>query len=111
MRKLLLSAAALAVFASPALAHPEHDEMPRRVERKPIAESAKDAVIRLVTQAKLDASWSSVSAEKSEMRMIGGAQRWVVTFRNPAIKVAAKRILYVLLTPNGDFVSADHSLR
>jgi len=38
--------------------------------------------------------------------MIGGTQRWVVTFDNPAIKSASKRKLYVVLTRSGDFVSA-----
>ncbi len=110
MRNLLVALTALATVASPALAHPQHDEMPQRAERKPMAETAKDAVIKLVTQAKLPSSWSTAKAIQTEARMIGGTQSWVVTFDNPAIKAAAKRKLYVVLTKSGDFVSAVNSL-
>jgi Family of unknown function (DUF6488) len=105
MRNVLLSVAILATFASPALAHPEHEEMSRPIAPKPKAEVAKGEIIKLVTQAKLDASWSAATATKTETRVIGGAQRWVVTFQNAAIKSAAKRTLYVVLAQNGDLVS------
>ena len=106
MRKTLTALASLTFIASPALADPEHDDIPQRVESRPIAEIAKDSVIRLVTQAKLPSSWSKAKAIQTEARMIGGTQRWVVTFDNPAIKSASKRKLYVVLTRSGDFVSA-----
>lgn len=108
MRNILLSAAILATFVSPALAHPEHEEMPRPAVRKPMAEVAKSEVIKLVTQAKLPASWSSAKAMKTETKIIKGSQRWVVMFQNPAVKSASKRTLYVVLAQNGDFVSYSH---
>ena len=110
MRNLLIAVTALATVAGPALAHPEHDEMPQRAERKPMAETARDAVIKLVTQAKLSSSWSKAKATQTEARMIGGTQSWVVTFDNPAINTAAKRKLYVVLTKSGDFASAAHTV-
>ena len=110
MRNLLVALTALATVARPALAHPEHDEMPQRAERKPMAETARDAVIKLVTQAKLSSSWSKAKATQTEARMIGGTQSWVVTFDNPAINTAAKRKLYVVLTKSGDFASAAHTV-
>ena len=110
MRNSLIAVTVLATVAGPALAHPEHDEMPQRAERKPIAETAKNAVIKLVTQAKLPSSWSKAKATQTEARMIGGTQSWVVTFDNPAMKSAAKRKLYVVLSKSGDFVSAAHSV-
>jgi len=109
MRNILLLAAILAAFASPAFAHPEHEEMSRPAARKPMAEVAKTEVIKLVTQAKLPASWSSATATKTETKIIKGAQRWVVTFQNPKIKAASKRTLYVVLAQNGDYVSSGHS--
>lgn len=108
MRNILLSAAILATFASPALAHPEHEEMPRLAVRKPMAEVAKSEVIKLVTKAKLPASWSSAKAIKTETKIINGTQRWVVTFQNPAIKSASKRTLYVVLAQNGDLVTTSN---
>ncbi|ASK89642.1 DUF6488 family protein [Sphingorhabdus sp. SMR4y] len=109
MRNLLVALTALATVAGPALGHPRHDEMPQGAERKPMAETAKDAVIKLVTQAKLPSSWSKAKAIQTEARMIGGTQSWVVTFDNPAIKSAATRKLYVVLTKSGEFVSAAHT--
>lgn len=110
MRNIFVVLTAVAIVASPALAHPEHGEMRQRAERKPMAETAKDSMIRLVSQAKLPSSWSKAKATQTEARMIGGIQRWVVTFDNPAIKSAPKRKLYVVLTQSGDFVSAVHTV-
>lgn len=104
MRFVTLTLAAIGTLSAPAIAHPEHDAP--RIQRKPIGEAAQDAVIKLVTQAKLPASWGSVKPLKSEMKMKQGAQQWVVTFRNDAIRVPAKRMLYVVLTPSGEFISA-----
>ena len=111
MRNIVLAAVIFATLANPAFAHPENEEMLRPAVRKPMAEVAKSEVIRLITQAKLPASWSSAKATKTENRIMKGAQRWVVTFQNLTIKSASKRTLYVVLAQNGDFVWADHSLR
>ncbi len=109
MRRILLSATIIATFANPVGAHPEHEDMPRRDAHKPMGEVAKSEVIKLVTQAKLAASWSSAQATNTQSKLIGGATRWVVTFQNSAIKSASKRTLYVVLAQNGDFVSYSYT--
>ncbi|MGS1016120.1 DUF6488 family protein [Allosphingosinicella humi] len=110
MRTLLLAFAVAGAVASPALAHPSHDAKPEQASRKPIAQTAQDQVIRLVSQAKLDASWSSAKAIKSEKRTVKGAEQWVVTFRNDAA-APEKRLLHVVLADGGTFISAGHTLR
>lgn len=102
-----IAAVSMAVVATPAFAHPEgeHDYQP---ERKPVAELAKDAVVKLVTQSKLPASWAKVDASKSDLRTTDGKTQWVITFENPQIKSASKRKLYVIMTGAGEFVSASH---
>jgi hypothetical protein len=110
MIKLALSAiaaASMAVVATPAFAHPDGDQ-DYRPQRKPIAELAKDAVVKLVTQSKLPASWAKVDASGSDLRPKEGKPQWVVTFENPQIKNASKRMLYVTMTGTGEFVSASH---
>ena len=110
MIKLTLSAvaaASMAVVATPAYAHPDRDQ-DYRPQRKPIAELAKQAVVKLVTQSKLPASWAKIDASDSDLRANNGKPQWVVTFENPQIKSASKRKLYVTMTGTGEFVSASH---
>lgn len=110
MRKLPFTLAIAGIFAAPALAHPDHDAMPEQATRKPISQTAQDQVIRLVSQARLDSSWSSAKAIKSEKRSVKGVEQWVVTFRNDAA-APAKKLLYVVLAGSGAFISAGHTLR
>lgn len=110
MRFLILTFAALNAFASPALAHPEGHDQQFRAETRPMSEMAQDAVVKLVTQAKLPASWSKALPIKSEVRTRAGSDQWVVTFQNKAERRRAKRLLYVLMTPDGQFISANHKL-
>ncbi len=97
----LLAAAAL---AAPAVAHPEHDEMPRTMVQKTIPEKAQDAVMLEITRAKLDASWRDATAGKPELRTVNGAPHWVVPFTSAAAKKGAARTLFVTLTQGGEFV-------
>lgn len=112
MRKFLicLAGASFALSAAPAIAHPE-DEMAGRYQPAPsTAELANEAVIKLVTQSKLATSWTKARAVKTATRTTKGTEQYVVTFRNDAIRQPAKRMLYVIMTTDGKFVSANHKL-
>ncbi|MFZ5703828.1 MAG: DUF6488 family protein [Pseudomonadota bacterium] len=109
MRIVILIAASLTFQAAPALAHPDHDmdsEAPR-----PAAMIARDHVVRLISQAKLPASWSKATVESSKQRNVKGVSQTVVTFQNAAEKDAAKRSFHVVVGRDGDIVSADHVLK
>lgn len=67
-------------------------------------------MVKLVTQAKLPASWSKTKVVKSELRTRAGAQQWVVTFQNLPERNRAKRRLYVIMTTDGTFISANQWL-
>lgn len=111
MRIAFVALAAAAVsLTAPAMAHPGGHDDEYRPQRRPIAELAQESVVRLVTQAKLPASWSKAKLVKSELRNRGGAQQWLVTFHNPAEGNRAKRVLYVLMSTDGTFISANHRL-
>jgi hypothetical protein len=109
MRALFIALAVAATAATPAFAHPEpdFDTQPRR---PPITDLAKQAVIKLVSQAKLPATWSNATVAKLDLRMKNGVDQWVVTFSNPAIRNPAQRVLYVLMTREGEFISANYRL-
>jgi hypothetical protein len=109
MRKLFLMAGIAALgLASPALAHPE-DEYPTAPRGPSTAELAQEAINRLVAQKKLPASWNGAKMTKFDYRENNGGQ-YVLTYENPAIKQAAKRKLFVVMTTDGKLVSTGHKL-
>lgn len=97
----------MASVAMPAMAHPE-DEDYDRPQRKPIAQLAQDAVVKLVTQSKLPASWAKIDATTTKLQANGGASRWIVIFDNDQIRKSSERKLYVTMTGSGEFVSASY---
>ena len=108
--RLMIIALALAGLSAPALSHPEgHDEYSEPV-RIPVTDRAQDAVSRLVRQEKLPASWNKAKLVGRELRTKDGTVQWVVIFQNDAERKRKKRMLYVLMTPAGGFISADHKL-
>ncbi len=110
MRRILGAVAAVAFLTVPALAHPDGHDQQFKVERKPIGQSAQEAVIKLVAQAKLPASWSNAKPLNTKIRTKDGAQQWVVSFRNNQIRSATRRNLYVIMNTEGGFISANHKL-
>lgn len=107
---LVAFAVAAGSFTAPATAHPGGHADEYRPQRRPITEIAQESVVKLVTQAKLPATWSNAKVVKSELRTRGGAQQWVVTFQNLAERNRAKRMLYVIMSADGTFISANHRL-
>jgi hypothetical protein len=107
---LVAVAAAVGSLTAPALGHPGGHADQHQPQRRPITEIAQESVVKLVTQAKLPASWSKAKIVKSDLRVKGGAQQWVVTFQNLAERNRAKRMLYVIMSADGTFISANHRL-
>lgn len=102
-----IAAISMIAVAAPAAAHPE-GEYDARPQRKPIAQLAQDAIVKLVTQSKLPASWAKIEATSSKLRTDDGTNRWVVIFDNKQIRKASERKLYVTMTASGEFVSANY---
>lgn len=110
MRFALIALAAAVGLTAPALGHPGGHADEYQPQRRPITEIAQESVVKLVTQAKLPASWSQATVVKSDLRVKGGAQQWVITFQNLAERNRAKRLLYVIVSTDGTFISANHRL-
>jgi len=100
---------ALFLSASPVLAHPDHDinEEPDLTPEQ----TARASIVRLITQAKLPATWTKAELVSSKQRTVKGLRQTVLTFRNPTEKVAARQTLFVLLDNKYQFLSADHVLK
>ena len=109
MRKLILIASAAFLIPSvPASAHPEDESCARRGPST--AELARLAIQKLVEQKKLPASWTKATVSGFDYRDKNGRREYVVTYENTAIKAAAKRKLYVVMSTTGEFISAGHKL-
>lgn len=107
---IIAVAVALGSMSAPAIAHPEgHDEY-SEPSPYPITMLAQQAVARLVTEDKLPASWTGAKLVARELRAKDGVLQWVVIFQNEAERRRTRRMLYVLMSPSGSFISADHAL-
>jgi hypothetical protein len=111
MRKLtFLAAISVALVAVPATAHPE-DEFGSSARRgMSTADSAMQAIDKLIAQKKLPPSWTGATLVSFDYRNKNGIDQYVLTYTNPAIKQAAKKKLYVLMSTSGEFISAGYKL-
>jgi hypothetical protein len=106
----MLCLSGLAMIASPAArAHPDHDE-DDAPDPTP-EQTARASVIRLITQAKLPASWTGATLVSTKQRTVKGLRQTVFTFRNPAEPSPARQSLFVVLSDKYAFLSADHVLK
>lgn len=110
MRLAYLALIAMTFVPAQVTAHPEGHDVQERVQPRPVAEIAKASIVKLVTQAKLPASWSQAQLIGNRTRTRNGVDQLVITFENRAIRKQSKRRLYVLMTPGGEFISANHKL-
>jgi hypothetical protein len=109
LARLAAAALALGALAGPALAHPEHDEPRMALDQASLETRAKSIVGALIERKIVEPSWATVPAADVQQRAADGAPQQVVVFRNPAVKDPAKRVLYVVLSPYGDYVAANHT--
>ena len=111
MRSLFLAAALAAVFAAPALAHPDHDAPGRPLsDGAEVSAKARTMIDTMIERKVLDASWRGATPRKVEYRTPNGrSPEWVVTFANPKATDTTKRALYVMFNPWGDYLAANHT--
>lgn len=110
MKILTLILLAAVTISAPLYAHPDHEPDMGSDNTKTVPELAQDEVIRLVSKAALDTSWAGIAPAKTEsMKAQNGMQQWVVTFENAEIKDPAKKMLYIVMSDTGVFVSSGHT--
>lgn len=110
MHKFMVLAAVAALgLAGPAFAHPEDEQMNTAPRGPSTGELAEQEIGKLIAQKKLAASWAKAKMTKFDYRAKNGGQ-YVLIYENAAIKQAAKRKLFVVMTTDGKFVSAGHKL-
>lgn len=114
MKRLLPLAAVLtlglAAPAFPVLAHPGHGEETVTIPQANAEAKARTVVDTMIGRDILEPSWRGLKPDSADLREgdTGGLE-WVITFRNPAAKDAAKRVLYVFLSSDGIYLAANHT--
>ena len=68
---------------------------------------AKGQLETLVSKAKIEASWKSVSLDKAETVDGKSTKEWKLTFKNPAATEANKKTLYMFYSLSSNFIGAN----
>ena len=84
-----------------------HSHGPAEITQSQAVTIATDRVAMLVSKGKIDESWKSVKAAKSEKKMYGGQAEWVVTYKNSKVSDSAKNTLYIFLNISGGYIAAN----
>jgi len=101
------------LLTSPAYAGSGHDHghghSHAPVSKEEAENIATESIAKLAEKKKIDSSWQSVAAHKSEQKEFGGRMEWVVTFKNEKVSDPEKQTIYVFLTLEGQYLAANHT--
>jgi len=112
MRMLtIIFSLALSFFTWVAIAGEGHDHSHSHdpVSQSQAEVNATKSVSALVDKDKIDKSWKSIKATKSEKKQFDGKMEWVVIFNNKTISDKEKQTLYVFLTLSGEYLAANYT--
>ena len=101
----------LSLFSLVAMAGAGHDHGHSHdpVSQSQAEEIATKNVSRLADSGKIDKSWKSIKATKSEQKDFSGHMEWVVVFNNKNISDSAKQTLYIFLDLGGKYLAANYT--
>lgn len=100
---------ALTTLAAPAFAHPDHDAPRVALDQSDLKAKAKTVVSALIERKIVDPTWAAVAPTEVRERTVDGAAQRVVVLLNSAVQDTAKRSLYVIMNPYGDYIAANHT--
>ncbi len=103
---LVLSLYSLAATAG---AGHDHGHSHEPVSQSQAEKIATTSVSKLADKGKIDKSWKSVSATKSEKKNFDGSMEWVVIFNNKNISDPTQQTLYIFLTLGGEYIAVNYS--
>ena len=95
------------LFAAPAGAG--HSHLVKEVSKSTIQNSAKQHLLKLVKDEKIDKSWSSTSIAGLKKKLFGQNKEWVVDFKNSQIKDDKKQTLYIFVDLYGKITGANYT--
>ena len=112
MRMLtIIFSLALSLFTWVAIAGEGHDHSHSHdpVSQSQAETNATKSISQLVDKGKIDKSWKSVKATKSEKKKFGSNMEWVVVFNNKTVSDKEKQTLFVFLTLGGEYLAANYT--
>jgi hypothetical protein len=105
MRQMLMAVMLMLSCAAPAFAHPEDEPSSRDLATS----SAQYTVGTMIDRHILEPSWRAIQPDSATFRERNGAAEWVITFRNVSVTDPAHRVLYVMISPVGEYIAANYT--
>lgn len=101
----------LSLFSLVAMAGAGHDHGHSNdpVTQSQAEEIAANSISALVGNGRIDESWKSINATRSEKKKFGANMEWVVVFNNNNITDPAKQTLYVFLNLGGKYLATNYT--
>ena len=87
--------------------HSTHSHEP--VSQKQAEEAAAKSLAKLVSKRKVAESWKDAKLANAEKKKFGAKTEWVVSFSNDKMSNDNKKMLYIFLSLNGDYVAANYT--
>jgi len=103
----IIAAALLALSATVARAHPNHDGPP--ISKEELPGLGQRTVVLLVEHKQLAPSWAGKPVKEVSSRQLPEGVIWVVTVENPAEADKAKRTVYMFFDELGNFLGGNHT--
>ncbi len=103
----------LLLFGSSVVAGTGHDHGHSHAQAPVSQEVAKKNAYKvmasLVKRDKIDKSWSSISVNSVDKKVINGRPEWVAIYINEKITNPDKQKLYVFLTIGGEYIAVNYT--
>lgn len=106
--KQVFSAILLTALAGVSYAHEGHDHDEEPVTQQEAAIIADRALVALVKNAEVDASWKATHRQATVSRQMESARVWVTTYKKTASGAADEK-LYIFMDAFGNFIEANRT--
>ena len=101
----------LSLFSLAAMAGTGHDHgyTSSPITQSQAEEIATKKISALAENGKIDESWKSIKATKSEKKKFDDNMEWVVIFNNNNVSDPAKQTLYLFLSVRGEYLATNYT--
>jgi len=113
--KLLMLAVILLCSSQNALAYRGLYGHEHSLDKPIIADEALEIaariLVKLAEKGIVPMSWSHIKPVRAEQKYFNEKSEWMITFRNPNVRIASRQQIYVFVSPVGDYIAANYTGR